>query len=45
MTLPGRGITLVLLSNSDGLVKPVTLAGGDVTASPFARVFLELLIK
>ena len=45
MTLPGRGITLVLLANSDGLVKPVTLAGGDVTASPFARVFLELLIK
>jgi CubicO group peptidase (beta-lactamase class C family) len=45
MTLPGRGITLVLLANSDGLVKPVTLAGGDVTVSPFARVFLELLIK
>ena len=45
MTLPARGVTLVLLSNSDGLVKPATLGGGDVTVSPFARVFLQLLIK
>jgi CubicO group peptidase (beta-lactamase class C family) len=45
MTLPSRGITLVLLANSDGLAKPVTLAAGDITVSPFARVFFQLLIK
>ena len=45
MTLPSRGVTLVLLSNSDGLVKPNALAAGDITVSPFARVFFQLLIK
>jgi CubicO group peptidase (beta-lactamase class C family) len=45
MTLPARGITLVLLANSDGLGKPGTLAAGDITVSPFARLFLQLLIK
>ena len=44
VTLPARGITLILLANSDGLVKPFALAGGDLTASPFGRVFLGLFV-
>lgn len=45
ITLPARGLTLILLANSDGLAKPTTLAAGDVTVSPFARVFLGLVVK
>jgi CubicO group peptidase (beta-lactamase class C family) len=45
LTLPARGITLVLAANSDGLAKPATLAAGDVTVSPFARVFLGLIVR
>jgi CubicO group peptidase (beta-lactamase class C family) len=43
ITLPSRRLTMILLANSDGLVKPFVLAPGDVLASPFARVFLGLL--
>ncbi len=42
ITLPARGLTLVLFANSDGLVKSFDLGLGDVTTSPFARVFLGL---
>jgi CubicO group peptidase (beta-lactamase class C family) len=45
ITIPARGITLILLANSDGLAKPATLVAGDVTVSPFARVFLSLVVK
>ena len=46
ITIPGRGITLILAANSDGLAKPLApLAGGDVTTSPFARVFFQTLVK
>ena len=45
MTLPARGITLVLLANSDNLVKPSTLAAGDISVSPFARLFFQVLVK
>ena len=45
MTLPARGITLVLLANSDNLVKPATLAAGDISVSPFARLFFQVLVK
>jgi CubicO group peptidase (beta-lactamase class C family) len=45
VTVPARGFTLILLANSDGLVKPFGLAAGDVTASPFARLFLGLFGK
>jgi hypothetical protein len=45
MTLPARGITFILVANSDGLAKPASLAAGDVTVSPFARVFLGLVVK
>lgn len=40
--VPGRRLTLVLLANSDGLA--TSLAEGDVTASPFARLFLRLFL-
>jgi CubicO group peptidase (beta-lactamase class C family) len=43
--VPARGITLVLLANSDGLTKPFALATGDVTASPFVRLFLGLAVR
>jgi len=45
ISVPGRGFTLILFGNSDGLSKPSSLALGDVTASPFARVFFQLLVK
>jgi len=45
VTLPNRGVTLILLANSDGLAKPASLAAGDVTVSPFAKVFLGLVVK
>jgi CubicO group peptidase (beta-lactamase class C family) len=43
ISLPSRRLTMILLANSDGLVKPFVLTPGDVLASPFARVFLGLL--
>jgi len=45
LMLPSRNITLVLLANSDGLAKPASLGAGDVTVSPFAKVFLGLVVK
>jgi hypothetical protein len=43
MSVPARRLTMILLANSSGLVEPFVLAPGDVTASPFARVFLGLV--
>jgi CubicO group peptidase (beta-lactamase class C family) len=40
--LPARKLTFILLANSDGLVAPVQLDGGDVTKSLFATLFLRL---
>ena len=45
VTLPARGLTLILMANSDRLVKPFALSEGDVTVSPFARVFLSLFVR
>ena len=45
ITLPNRNVTLLLMANSDGLAKPQSLSAGDVTVSPFARVFLGLVVK
>jgi CubicO group peptidase (beta-lactamase class C family) len=45
ITLPGRGLTLILMANSDRLVKPFSLEAGDVSLSPFARLFLSLLVR
>lgn len=41
--VPREGLTLILLANSDGLSVPFPLANGDVTVSPFARIFLSFL--
>jgi CubicO group peptidase (beta-lactamase class C family) len=45
VTVPGRGLTLLLFANSTGLVKPFALAAGDLTASPFGRLFLGLFVR
>ena len=45
ITLPSRGLTLILLANSDGLTKAFPLSTGDVSVSPFARVFLGLFAR
>ena len=45
ITLPARGVTLILMANSDRLVKPLPLAAGDITLSPFARLFLNLFAR
>jgi CubicO group peptidase (beta-lactamase class C family) len=45
VTVPGRGLSLVLLANSDGLSRAFPLAAGDLTVSPFGRLFLGSFIK
>jgi CubicO group peptidase (beta-lactamase class C family) len=45
INVPGRGITLILLANSSGLVRPFSLAAGDVTVSPFGRLFLGIFVR
>jgi CubicO group peptidase (beta-lactamase class C family) len=45
ITLPRRGLTLILLANSDGLAKPFNLAAGDLTVSPFGRLFLGIFVR
>ena len=45
LTVPSRGMTLILVANSDGLVKPFAMSTGDVTVSPFARVFLGTFVR
>ena len=41
LKLPDRGVTLILLANSDGLSSRFPLAAGDVSVSPFARAFIQ----
>jgi CubicO group peptidase (beta-lactamase class C family) len=41
VTLPAQQLTLVLLANSNGLVKPYPLAAGDLRVSPFGKLFME----
>jgi CubicO group peptidase (beta-lactamase class C family) len=41
LKLPDRGVTLILLANSDGLSSRFPLAAGDVAVSPFARAFIQ----
>jgi CubicO group peptidase (beta-lactamase class C family) len=41
---PNRGVTMILLANSDGLSAPFALETGDVTTSLFAQVLLRLLV-
>ena len=44
LKVPSRGLTLILLANSDGLSEPFGLQNGDVNASLFARTFLRLFV-
>jgi CubicO group peptidase (beta-lactamase class C family) len=45
VTLPARGLTLIMAANSQGLVRPFPLAAGDVTASPFGKLFVGLFVR
>jgi CubicO group peptidase (beta-lactamase class C family) len=45
MSVPSRGLTLILLANSSGLVRPFALEAGDLRVSPFGRLFLGLLVR
>jgi CubicO group peptidase (beta-lactamase class C family) len=45
LMLPRRGLTLILLANSQGLARPFPLSAGDVTVSPFARLFLSIFAR
>jgi CubicO group peptidase (beta-lactamase class C family) len=43
--VPARRLTFVLLGNSPGLSQPFPMGDGDVTASPFARLFLDSFLS
>jgi CubicO group peptidase (beta-lactamase class C family) len=45
VTVPSRGLTMILLANSSGLAKGFNLAAGDISVSPFAKVFLGTFIR
>ena len=45
LRVPERGLTLILLANGEGLSAPFELSEGDVTRSPFARAFLQILAR
>jgi len=45
VTVPARGFTLILLANSSGLVRSSALTAGDLTASPFGRLFLGFFAR
>ena len=45
ISVPERGLTLILLANSQGLARPFDLSQGDITVSPFARLFLSVFIR
>jgi CubicO group peptidase (beta-lactamase class C family) len=44
LKVPSRGLTFILLANSDGLSAPFQLQSGNVTRSLFATLFLRLAI-
>jgi CubicO group peptidase (beta-lactamase class C family) len=44
LKIPGKGVTLILLANSDRLSAPYSLENGDVTQSIYARLFLRLVL-
>ncbi|HZR23347.1 MAG TPA: serine hydrolase domain-containing protein [Vicinamibacterales bacterium] len=45
VTLPRRGLTFIVLANSSGLAQSFNLAAGDLTSSPFARLFLGTFVR
>jgi Beta-lactamase len=42
LKMPARQLTLIMLANSDGLSTGANLEQGDVTVSPFVKIFLRL---
>ena len=42
LKMPARNLTLIMLANSDGLATGANLEQGDVTSSPFVKIFLRL---
>ena len=42
--MPSKRLTLIMLANSDGLTAGYNFEQGDVTTSPFVKVFLRLFI-
>jgi CubicO group peptidase (beta-lactamase class C family) len=44
LKMPRKNLTLILLSNSGGLAAGYNFEQGDVTTSPFVKVFLRLFI-
>lgn len=44
LKVPSRGLTVIVLANSDGLSAPFQLHLGDVTRSVFASLFLRLFL-
>jgi CubicO group peptidase (beta-lactamase class C family) len=42
--VPSKRLTLIMLANSGGLASGVKLEDGDVTASPFVRIFQRLFL-
>ena len=42
VTLPTRGLTMILMANSDALARPFVEEPAGLTSSPFARLFLEV---
>jgi hypothetical protein len=45
LKMPSRRLTLIMLANSDGLTTGANLEQGDVTASPFVKIFLRLFAR
>lgn len=43
--LPTRNLTLIMLANSNGLVKSFNLSAGDLNTSPFGRLFLGAFVR
>ena len=44
LKMPRKNLTLIMLSNSGGLANGYNFEQGDVTTSPFVKVFLRLFI-
>lgn len=42
--VPGRGLTFVVLANTDGLSSPYRLGAGRLDSSPWARAFLDAFV-
>ena len=42
--VPSRGLTFVVLANTDALSSPYPLAAGRLDSSPWARAFLDAFV-